>query len=71
MLWKMFFGENGGWYGAANYLLLSIGGIVILLQAWMAFEGLLVFRKAKGVLEEPLPPIEEDRQFSTEDGRSC
>jgi len=70
MFWKMFNAQNG-WYGAENYLLLGIGGAIVLLQMWMAFEGLLVWRKAKGVLEEALPPLEESEQNSPDGGRSC
>jgi len=32
---------------------------------------LLVWRKAKGVLEEALPPLEESEQNSPDGGRSC
>ncbi len=70
MFWKMFNAQNG-WYGAENYLLLGIGGAIVLLQMWMAFEGLLVWRKAKGVLEEALPPPQQSQQNSPDDGRSC
>lgn len=56
MSWQMFNSESG-WYVKQNYLLLSIGGAVMLLQVWMVIEGLLVWRKAKGVLEEALPPL--------------
>ncbi len=41
-----------------NCLLLGIGAIVVALQAWIVVEGLLVWRRAKGVLEEALPPLE-------------
>jgi len=70
MFWKMF-NPQSGWYENDKYLLLTIGGIIVLLQAWLVFEGLLVFRKAKGVLEEPLPPLDEDEKPSTDGGRSC
>ncbi len=56
MGWQMFNSESG-WYVKQNYLLLSIGGAVMVLQVWMVIEGLLVWRKAKGVLEEALPPL--------------
>jgi carbon starvation protein len=63
MFWKMFNAQDG-WYGTENYLLLAIGAAIVLLQMWMAFEGLLVWRKAKGVLEEALPPLEQSKQNS-------
>jgi len=59
MAWKMFNDETG-WLQAENYLLLSIGGAVILLQIWIVIEGLLVCRRARGVLEEALPPLETE-----------
>jgi len=38
-------------------LLLGLGGAIVALQVWIVVEGLLVWRKAKGVLEEALPPL--------------
>jgi len=58
MLWQMF-NSQSGWYGRQDYLLLGIGAAVIALQVWMVVEGLLVWRRAKGVLEEALPPLPE------------
>ena len=60
MLWQMFNAQSG-WLLEENYLLLGIGGAVLALQVWIVVEGLLVFRRAKGVLEEPLPPLKTDR----------
>ncbi len=68
MLWKMF-NTQSGWYVKENYLLLGIGAAVVVLQVWMVLEGLLVWRRAKGVLEEALPPLPP--VAAPEGGRSC
>jgi carbon starvation protein len=60
MLWQMFHapdGQDSGWYYQGNYLLLCVGAAVVALQFWIVVEGLLVWRRAKGVLEEALPPL--------------
>jgi carbon starvation protein len=68
MLWQMFNSENG-WLTKENYLLLGIGAFVLALQVWMIVEGLLIWQKAKGVLEEALPPLEPKPELAG--GRSC
>jgi len=68
--WQMFNSESG-WWQQQNYLLLSIGSATMLLQWWMVAEALLAWPRARGVLEEtlpPLPPIETTRLAA---GRSC
>jgi len=75
MLWQMF-NAHSGWLVKENYLLLSIGGVVVVLQVWMAVEGLLIWPKAKGVLEEALPPLQqqallEQQEASLAGGRAC
>ena len=37
-------------------LLLTFGGAILLLQVWMVVEGILLWPKVHGVLEEALPP---------------
>jgi carbon starvation protein len=56
LLWQMF-NSDGGWYWQKNYLLLSIGGVVLVLQVWMVVEGLTIWRHSRGRLEEGLPPL--------------
>jgi carbon starvation protein len=52
-------------------LLLSVVAILTLcLQIWMVVEAAIAWPKAKGVIEEALPPLEKDK-FSAADGRSC
>jgi len=57
MLWQMFNGDTG-WLWKENYLLFGFGALVMSMQIWMVIEGLLVWQKARGVLEESLPPLE-------------
>ncbi len=56
LLWQMFHPEFG-WWQSGDYLLLSIGGAVLCLQIWMIIEGILVWPRAKGILEVALPPL--------------
>ena len=56
LLWQMFNSDNG-WFTEGNYLLLGFGSVILLLQAWMIVEAVLIWPKAKGVLEEALPPL--------------
>ena len=58
MLWQMFNAKTGWWH-QGNYLLFGVGGSILLLQVWMVIEGLLVWPRARGVLEESLPPLEQ------------
>jgi len=68
LTWQMFNAESG-WLGAKNYLLLSIGGMTMALQVWMVVEAAIMWPRAKGVLEEALPPLQGSS--TTEGGRSC
>ena len=77
LLWQLFSNEvvNGqkvGWFWnfADKPLLPSIALATLGLQIWMVVEAVLVWPKAKGVLEPELPPIIGEG-LSTEDGRSC
>lgn len=79
--WQLF-NPVSGWWGHPNpktgdmehnYLLFGIGLTVLGLQIWMIVEGLLTWRRAKGVLEETLPPLEPQvlLKGAMVDGRSC
>ena len=54
------FGE-GGYLAQKNYLLTSIGLATLALEAWLVVEAGLAWPKAKGVLEQQLPPLEKSR----------
>ncbi len=45
------------WAQDGNWLLVGVGVAVEILQIWMIIEGIIMWRKAKGVLPEPLPPL--------------
>ncbi len=61
-----------GFYTAENpnWLLICLGVAVEVLQVWMLVEGLLLWKGARGVLPEPLPPL-QPAAAATEGGRSC
>lgn len=42
-----------------SWLLLSLGVAILLLQFWMVIEALLMVPRARGVLEEAMPPLKE------------
>lgn len=46
------------WVKAGNWLLVAVGLLIEVLQFWMLFEASLMWKKAKGVLPEPLPALE-------------
>jgi carbon starvation protein len=48
-----------GWLNTRNYLLLGVGAVTLVLQIWMVIEAVLVWPRAKGVLEEKLPPLRQ------------
>lgn len=52
MWWQIF-----GWFKQENWLLVGVGGAIEVLQMWMVLEGALMWRRAKGVLPAPLPPL--------------
>jgi len=56
LLWQMFNADTG-WLETHNYLLLGVGAATLVLQIWMVIEAVLVWPRAKGVLEEALPPL--------------
>lgn len=80
MLWNMFhYSESAGvisagWYWTLekNWHLFLFGVVILGLQAWMIIEGILMWPKAKGVLEEALPPLPKlDKNLAASAGRSC
>lgn len=58
LLWQMF-NRQTGWLHTPNYPLLAFGALTLALQAWMVVEAALVWPRAKGVLEETLPPLDQ------------
>ena len=73
LLWQLFHSETG-FYAQQKWLLLTFGVAVLGLQIWMLVEGVLVWTKSRGVLEEALPPLTKSpttESPATEGGRSC
>jgi carbon starvation protein len=47
----------GGWYDDGKYLLVFVAAVTLLLEAWMIVEAVLVWPRARGVLEPQLEPL--------------
>jgi len=54
MLWQLFVGgaDNPSWISQGKWTLVAIGLTTIVLECWMIVEGLVMFRRVKGVLEQ-------------------
>ena len=82
LLWQLF-NSQSGWVGrmtdagwtwtlADHKLLGAIGLITFALQIWMVTEAFLTWPKAKGVLEQALPPLAKSSgKLEASGGRSC
>jgi carbon starvation protein len=53
-----------------NWLLLAFGSAILCLQIWMMIEAVLLWPRVKGVLEEALPPLDQ-QEPGLAGGRSC
>lgn len=60
-----------GFLAKGTYHLFVIGCLVLGLQVWMIIEAILVWPRAKGVLEEALPPLPDRKSVASGGGRSC
>lgn len=73
-LWAMISGE-AEWAWSNSHLLFAVGLATFGLQIWMVIEAILMFPRAKGVLEEALPPLPAKSQLAMAgvgaDARSC
>ena len=67
-LWPMLSGKEV-WQWHDSHLLCVIGLATLALQMWMIVEAMLLWPKAKGVLEQDLPPLPD--RLATAGGRSC
>ena len=45
------------WWAKGSYLLLFVAVVTLVLEAWLVIEAFLIWPKAKGVLEQALPPL--------------
>jgi carbon starvation protein len=61
--------------GSTNWVVVIIAVATVVLEFWMVIEAYLLWPKAKGVLEEALPPLgarlATENEPTTEGGRSC
>lgn len=56
--WAMLYQILNDFWPNRSWLLLAFGSVILTLQAWMVVEAILMWPRAKGVLEEALPPLE-------------
>ncbi len=67
--WAMVIQVQGFW-AKESYLLMVVTVVTLALEAWMIAEALLLWRKAKGVLEPALPPLNRERAIPVGAGSS-
>jgi carbon starvation protein len=67
--WAMLHQIVYDFWPSRSWLLLGFGVTILGLQLWMVVEALLVLPKAKGILEEALPPLPDTAKLAG--GRSC
>ncbi|MHB1307060.1 MAG: carbon starvation CstA family protein [Limisphaerales bacterium] len=48
------------WWAKGQYVLAAVAVLMLALEVWMIIEALLIWPKAKGVLEQALPPLSRD-----------
>ncbi|MCA9067769.1 MAG: hypothetical protein KDA84_02530, partial [Planctomycetaceae bacterium] len=48
------------WWAKESYLLVCVGVVTLVLEAWLVVEAFLMWPKAKGVLEKTLPPLTQE-----------
>ncbi len=66
MIYKLWF----DWIPGGKIILICFGLFILGLQVWMMIEGLLIWPRSKGVLEESLPPLSKSETAKT-GGRCC
>ncbi len=64
------------WWHKGSYLLVFIAGATLALEAWMIVEAILMWPRARGILEEALPPLPKKAAarapaVATADGPNC
>jgi carbon starvation protein len=43
------------WIEGGSWSLVAVGSLVLGITIWLAIEGILLWKKARGVLEDPVP----------------
>jgi carbon starvation protein len=46
------------WAAAGNWMLVAVAAVMLLLEAWMVVEAVLLWPRVRRVMEEALPPLE-------------
>jgi carbon starvation protein len=57
--WAMTYDLVVNWIPHGNILLIAFGVGILALQVWILVEGVLIWKKARGVLEPQLPPLNQ------------
>ncbi|MFP6872859.1 MAG: carbon starvation protein A [Verrucomicrobiales bacterium] len=63
--------KPSGWIAQGKLLLASIGLATLALEIWMIIEACLAWPRAKGIIEQSLPPLPGGAEPQGEGGRSC
>jgi len=71
LVWQLFNKDTGWWFSEDQLLVTIVGSITLLLQLWMVVEALLMWPKAKGVIETAFPPLNPSTELESSGGRSC
>ncbi|HOF39862.1 MAG TPA: carbon starvation protein A [Candidatus Hydrogenedentes bacterium] len=59
------------WIAKHNWLLAAIGSAVLLLEGWMVVEAALMWKSARGVLPEALPPLKPATASALDERERC
>lgn len=70
-LWAMTWSIYFVWWKSGKMLLVAFGVFIVALQIWMVIEAALIWPRAKGVIEEALPPLKDKPALAANGGRSC
>ena len=71
LVWQLFNPESGWWMIEGKLLVAIIGTITLVLQVWMVVEAIIMWPKAKGVIEAALPLAKPSTDLEASGGRSC
>lgn len=72
LIWQLFNPDSGWWWNDGKLMVAIIGTVTLGLQFWMVVEAIIMWPKAKGVIEDALPPLAKpSTKLSTSGGRSC
>ena len=63
--------KPGGWIANGKLLLAFIGLATLALEIWMMIEAFVAWPRAKGIIEDSLPPLPVRSEPQDEGGRSC